>query len=181
MSKKLVGVLVVCVVVLALFVSQQVGQTAPALTALDYAEIEQLYARYAFSADWDHDDGEMWAGTFTEDGVFDVSAASEQRGPKLIQGHEELKASWSLDNAIHKTPRHFTTNILIEPTPEGARGSAYVIIVGGAEDGQGQRPFIRAKGTYDDELVKTDEGWRFKKRIGTFHRFGDGLLDSWAQ
>ena len=175
MNKKAVGIAVMSLVALAPFVWQQVGQTAPALTALDYAEINQLYARNAFSADWDHDDGDMWASTFTEDGVLDIT--NPRPGWVTVQGHEALKTWWGSDNAIHKTPRHFTTNILTEPTPEGAMGTASAIIVGGAEDGQ--RPFIRAKWSYHDQLVKTPDGWRFKKRMLTRGKFSDELLQRW--
>ena len=38
------------------------------LTAQDYTEIDQLYARYNFSID--SGDAEGWADTFTPDGVF---------------------------------------------------------------------------------------------------------------
>ena len=88
MSRKLVGVLVVCVVVLVMIVSQQVGQTAPTLTALDYAEINQLYARYAFGADTGTNDGDMWARVFTEDGVIGSTNlfSGEPMQPARISG-----------------------------------------------------------------------------------------------
>ena len=130
MSKKTVGVVVIGVVVLGMVVSQQIGRTAPALTALDYAEIQQLYARYAFAGDMPTDDGDMYARTYTNDGVFSSPAVR-------YEGYEELKAAVeALD--IH-TPRHYTTNILIEPTAEGAMGAAYLLIVADAEDDSRQR------------------------------------------
>ena len=145
MKKKLMAVMVIGVAALVLVVSQQIGQTAPGLTALDYAEIQQLYARYAFAADIG--DGNMYALTFTDDGVFDVTnAPNEDFTP--VQGYEALKASRreAADANPLKTPRHYTTNILIEPTAEGAMGAVY------AFDATSGRT-----GTYDDQLVKTPE------------------------
>ena len=176
MSKKIVGVLVIGVVVLGMVVSQQIGRTAPALTALDYAEIDQLYTRYNFAFDTLADDGGMWARTFTEDGVFDVTNPfSDQVLP--VQGHEQLKAF--VKSANGHTPRHFVTNIMIEPTAEGAIGSAYAFIVPGAEDGTPST--IARKAAYYDELVRTPEGWRFKKRTGTWGGFPDELLQALEQ
>ena len=169
----------ICLGVLVTLMWQQVGQTAPALTALDYVEIEQLYARYAAGIDAVPDDGDMWASVFTEDGVFETTQFNEGRDAVHLQGYEQLKAFAATDPSPDPTPRHYTMNILIEPTGEGARGSAYGLIVG---DGEGdQRPTVLAKGVYHDQLVKTREGWRFKRRMGTWHRFGDELLDAWAQ
>ena len=178
MYKKLMAVMVIGVTALVLVVSQQIGRTAPALTALDYAEIQQLYTRYAFGFDTGADDEGMWARVFTEDGVMDVTNPTRADFTQL-QGHEQLKAyatrHWSTGGTRFNTPLHYTTNILIEPTAEGAMGAAYVITVGNAEDG------IRAKGVYHDQLVKTPEGWRFKKRTFTNGGFPDELLHALEQ
>jgi len=160
MKKKLSAIMLFVLGAVALVVSQQVGQTAPALTALDYAEIDQLYARYAIAADSGADDGAMWAETFTEDAVY--YGADYYRTGTPLRGYEELKANFA-DNP-GTTPRHFTTNILIEPTPEGAMGTAYLMIVTEAEEEDDERPAILIKGVYHDQLVKTAEGWRFKER-----------------
>ena len=172
MSKKLVGVVGICVGALVTVVAQQIGQTAPALTALDYAEIEQLYARYNFS--WDAalgDDGDMWARTFTADGVF----GSTSGNPPAV-GYEELKAHAKKTNP---TLMHYTTSILIEPPAEGAMGATYLLLVfDDAEqspNGWGPTPDVAAKAVYHDQLVKTPKGWRFKKRMVNWGTFSDEL------
>ena len=91
MSKRFVAVVGICLGVLVTLLWQQVGQTAPALTALDYIEIEQLYARYAAGADAIPDDGEMFAGTFTEDGVFEASPFFDGGEPFLLEGRDNLR------------------------------------------------------------------------------------------
>ena len=174
MTKKLMTVTVICVAAVVLVVSQQIGQTAPVLTALDYAEIQQLYSRYAFGHDTTTDDGGMYARSFTEDGVFDVTNPPGDQGAP-VRGREQLKAFAKGFGARLDAPYHYATNILIEPTAEGVMGAAYVITVGKAEDG------IRLKGVFHDQLVKTPDGWRFKKRTFTYGGIGDELLQALAR
>ena len=174
MHKKLIGSTVIGVAALVMVASQLVARTAPVLTALDYAEIQQLYSRYAFGHDTTADDGGMYARTFTEDGVFDfTNPTSDEWVP--VEGHEQLKMFAKGFGAGLDAPYHHAMNILIEPTAEGVMGAAYVITVGKAEDG------IRVKGTFHDELVRTPDGWRFKKRTFTYGGIGDELLQALAQ
>ena len=49
----------------------------------------------------------------------------------------------------------------ITATPEGAKGSVYLLIVNVGV----QPPAIISASKYDDTLVKTPQGWRFKKRV----------------
>ena len=67
-------------------------------------------------------------------------------------------------------PGHYVSNILIEPTAEGAMGAAFH-----------HNPVSDSTGVYYDELVKTREGWRFKKRMWTSGGFPDELLQALEQ
>ena len=53
---------------------------------------------------------------------------------------------------------------MIEPTGDGAKGTAYLLLVSGSDGGA---PVVTGRGIYTDEIVKTAEGWLFKKRA--FH------------
>ena len=121
------------------------------LTAQDYAEIQQLYVHYAWSVDTHAENGMVYARTFTPDGEFHV-------GDKTVVGREQLAAYNLTMGVASRAPTHFVTNIMIEPSPEGARGGAYLTITGG------EKPTVTAVGTYQDILAKTSEGWRFKRR-----------------
>ena len=119
------------------------------LSAQDYAEIQQLYARYNHAID--SGDAEGYAGTFTPDGVFNTN-----------NGREALLTfvrTYTKNNGANR--RHWNTNLLITPTPEGANGSVYLFLL----DITTRPPSIGATLKYEDELVKTAQGWRFKKRI----------------
>jgi hypothetical protein len=126
------------------------------LTAQDYVDIQQLYTRYHWIAD--ARDGEAWANLFTVDGVF------ESGGTKTT-GREKLAAlpAQGLGEATAASPLRFVTNVRIEPSPEGARGGAYLLHV--APGGGPSKPAtITNVVVYEDILVKTSEGWRLKYR-----------------
>ena len=56
-----------------------------------------------------------------------------------------------------------SVNIVIDPSPEGAVGSAYYGIILRPHE-EGQEATGRSWGIYNDRLVKTADGWRFKYR-----------------
>ena len=130
------------------------------LTAADYVEIEQLYARYNHYIDSVKDDGWAYARLFTADGVFDT-------GPivGVHTGHEELAAlSRSSGRAGVLSPGHIAYNVMIEPSAEGAVGAAYYgFVVQPSELGKPTNG--RGFGMYKDRFVKTADGWRFKYRL----------------
>ena len=115
-------------------------QSKTKLTADDYAEIQQLYARYAWSVDTHDKNGATYATMFVPDGEFFLNGERQAAGSQKLAEMMAGKPG---------SPSHVTTNIMIQPTPDGARGFAYLGVSGG---------------TYEDVLVKTREGWRFKQR-----------------
>jgi len=130
-----------------------------ALTALDYAEIEQLNAHYPHAIDSCAQNGKEWADLFVPDGVFTDSTK-----------HRGRKALAALSGSHHfcdppRTPltvRHININVMIEPSPGGAIGKSYVLFLKVGKDG---RPGdIEEAGKYYDVYVKTSVGWRFKSR-----------------
>jgi len=120
--------------------------TTGTLTTQDYIDIEQNYARYYQTMD--AGDLERWADTFTDDGNF--NGAAGRAG--LIESRRQIDPSKA---------RHFVSNLVIAPTAEGAKGSVYVFVV----DRQEVPLKIRSYSRYDDTLVKTSKGWRFKVRM----------------
>lgn len=123
---------------------------AEPLTALDYIQIEQLYARYAHYLDTA--DGVKFAGLFTPDGVF----ITNKPGYGNIKGRKALAEFAAKAGAPPPIVRaaHSTTTVMIDPAPGGATGSAYLMAGTGADQGY----------VYTDTFVKTAEGWRFKTR-----------------
>jgi hypothetical protein len=131
------------------------NETRPAVqgfSAQDYIDVQQLYARYAHAIDTGERDGAAWAETFIPDGVFS----------KTTVGHDALATfakNWH-ENRGGAQIQHWNTQLLIIPTTGGARGSTYLMLV----DRRTQPPSIMSVNKYEDELVRTGGGWRFKSR-----------------
>lgn len=125
-------------------------QGAGQLTTEDYIDIQRLYARYNVAIDTG--DGEGWAGTFTADGVFGNTNKGHDALVQFIRDWREKR-----DGANR---RHWNSNLVLTPTAEGANGSIYLILLNIAV-----RPAAIVTGMYEDTLVKTPQGWRFKTRV----------------
>jgi len=122
---------------------------ANGLSAQDYFEIQQLYARYNIAID--NGDAEGWAATFTADGVFNTSVGHDALVNFVKTWREKLGGA---------TRKHWNNNLLITGNSKEASGNVYLILV----DISTKPPSILATATYTDSLVKTKDGWRFTKR-----------------
>jgi ketosteroid isomerase-like protein len=120
------------------------------LSAQDYQEIQQLYARYNVAIDTG--DAEAYAATFTPDGVF-----NNFQGRDALIGFIKIWRSGRLNGANR---RHWNTNLLITGDGKAASGSVYLMLL----DVSTKPVSIAAVATYTDSLVKTADGWRFSKR-----------------
>ena len=125
------------------------------LTAADYLEIQQLVARYSYAVDMHGGDGSAYAALFTPDGTFGTQA----KGTAQLA---ELAAKTNNERSGPAFARHFVTNVMIKPSPEGATGRSYLVALDISEV---RKPTtILHGGHYDDVYVKTSQGWRIKSR-----------------
>jgi 3-phenylpropionate/cinnamic acid dioxygenase small subunit len=131
--------------------------SAMSTLAEDHAEIRNLLSRYCLLLD--HDDVEGWLGLFTPDATFAVYG-------RTFVGHDGLRR-------------------MLSGAPGGLHlgGAVAIDVVGdGGATAQQNLLFIdRTNGefrsaVYDDELVRTDVGWRIKARRCRFI-VADGLSD----
>jgi hypothetical protein len=125
------------------------------LAAGDYIEIQQLVARYPYAVDMHGGDGSAYAALFTPDGSFGTQA----KGTAQLA---ELAAKTNPDRSGPAFTRHFVTNVVIKPSPEGATGRSYLVALDIFEGGTPTT--ILHGGHYDDVYVKTPQGWRIKSR-----------------
>ena len=115
------------------------------LAAQDLVDIQQLYAKYNWTLD--AGDSEGYASTFTPDGVFNNNV-----------GHDAImKFADTFHAGLGAHVRHWNTNLMILPTPEGASGQVYLVLV----DFATKPATIATSASYTDQLVKTAQGWRF--------------------
>jgi hypothetical protein len=138
--------------------------TATDLTPTDYIQIGQLVASYgnALDSGWGTgENAEAYAALYTPDASFVGAVGHDQLGTlALAQPHGP------------QFIRHFLTNHVIEPTPEGAKGKEYLVVIDIGENGRPGSIFLG--GHYEDTYAKTPDGWRFKTRRLFSARSGGG-------
>jgi hypothetical protein len=153
-SLAIVTMVAVIGILSASLVRAQQKITGGSLSASDYIEIQQLVARYSYAVDTHADNGYAYADLFIPDGVFGKTQGREALA--------ELARTTQKDRGGPAYTRHFLTNVIIYPTPEGARGSQYLMALDVSEGGKPSS--VVHGGRYDDVYVKTAAGWRFKSR-----------------
>lgn len=129
-----------------------------ALTEADLQELQQIYARYCQAVD--SNDAEAWAGLFTADGIFD--------GSVKLRGREEIR-QFALARPARlagegwQRMQHWTANVVIAQSSDGAAGRCYFMILGQREGED--RPSVIRFGTYADDLVRVDGEWLIQRRV----------------
>src|SRR5262245_43512830 len=131
--------------------------TAPngSLSVWDYMQIEQLVASYGHALDSGFgkgDNGDAYAGLYTRDGVAFLSS----------KGYDTLAALAREQPRGPNYVRHYITHHLIDPSPDGATGKAYLAVLDIGEQGKPNTVFLG--GHYEDTYVRTPDGWRIKTR-----------------
>jgi hypothetical protein len=174
-------VAIVGVGLVAVATSMRVATKAPALTALDYIEIQQLVNSYAFAIDSCSNNGYDYADLYTPDGIFYWGV-----GGRTSVGREQLAEAagggktgcQKLQRATAEKPlaTHTTVNLVIEASPEGAVGKSYLVYPGvlGIHSDPTHSGHV---GGYQDVYVKTAKGWRFKSRLHVFPPAIPGTVD----
>jgi SnoaL-like domain len=139
---------------------QDRSDNAPTLTAEDRLEIQELLHRYMFILDSgeNHNNGYDYADLYTEDGSFGDHA----KGREALARAAGRTSDGGCSPAHRRGPQnqiHINVGEIIVPTPEGATGISYLLMI----DGPANQ--IYWAGWYEDVYVKTPKGWRFKSRV----------------
>jgi hypothetical protein len=132
--------------------------------AEDRAAIMDLQSRYLFALDFK--DAETYASTFTEDGIINW-ARGEIKGRKAI--YEFISSgTYNPTSSAEKgewpaASRHFITNQVIKV--EGNTAEAFSYWFQATNNTADRRTMLLGLfGHYEDELVKINGQWYFKKR-----------------
>ena len=135
--------------------SSPVSAKGATISTQDYIDITNLYNAYTRITDMGGaEDGSNYASLFTPDGEFNAAKGPEALKKMIKNFHGGLqKNGWS--------SRHTYTGLVITPTPEGAKGSVYLLTF----NVTAKPPFVDHSGVYEDWLVKTKDGWKWKKRV----------------
>jgi hypothetical protein len=162
--------------ILAYSIVMTIFAITPALAdsyAEDRAAIVNLQGRYLFALDFR--DAEAYASTFSEDGVINW-ARGEIKGRKAI--HDFLSSGiydptkTAEEGRWPAASRHFVTNQVIKV--EGNKAKAVTYWFQATNNTADRRTMVLGLfGHYEDELVKIDGQWFFKKRV----IYNEGLED----
>ncbi|WP_097092320.1 nuclear transport factor 2 family protein [Novosphingobium sp. Chol11] len=127
-----------------------------ALSADDRLDIQEVIARSAYNSDFQH--WEEFASIYTKDAVTQTD--SHDFLVEGVAGHIE-HAQHSAQVTAGKN-RHLYFNFRIEATEEGAEAAYYLV-----NCNAGSVPLeakIVTTGHMRSTLVRTDEGWRIRRR-----------------
>jgi hypothetical protein len=130
------------------------------LEIADKIAINELTARYNRS--WDEGWAADWAATFTSNGALEVV------GGDVIEGRDALEA------AVRNAPLplfHVTTNPIITVSADVATQEIQLMFYALADDRSSIA--LQSSGRYSDELARTPQGWRFRRRRATIHVMPD--------
>ncbi|MCO6416738.1 nuclear transport factor 2 family protein [Siccirubricoccus sp. KC 17139] len=122
----------------------------------DREAIRELLAAYCFALDECR--FEAFGALFAEDAEWGPKRIPQKaRGPREIA---ELARSIVPVAGEGPKRRHLTTNIVIALEGDRARVKSNFLMVRESEGG----PLLAIAGTYEDEVVRTQAGWRFRHR-----------------
>jgi 3-phenylpropionate/cinnamic acid dioxygenase small subunit len=127
----------------------------------DRQDIAEVLVRYATGID--RRDWELFRTCFTAD------VRAEYEGIATWTSVEEITEYMTSSHADMGHTMHRLTNVAITVHDDTATARTYVDAVLMAADGQNG---INPIGFYDDELVRTESGWRIARRRFTMVRFG---------
>lgn len=133
--------------------------------ARDRAEIEDLQGRYLFALDWQ--DPELYASTFTEDGVLVWAGGTVNGRAAIVKEMQQAREADAKANAATAPlpafkRRHYVSNLVLRV--EGDQATARAFWFEFNNDGADRKPYVGAYGHYEDELRREDGRWLFTRR-----------------
>ena len=126
----------------------------------DKDAIRELLARYCFH--FDSGDFDEWIDLFTPDGVFDVGPMG--RFAEHVGLRQFLKTV-PLTDGLPQV-KHCVMNSIVTVDGATATAQSYVVVISA-----GPPLGLTLAGRYEDRLVKTPHGWRFRERRAHFDLF----------
>jgi hypothetical protein len=128
-----------------------------ALTAQEFAEIQNLYAAYNLASD--AGDAERYAACFTDDGELLIDPLGVS-----VRGRANFVTYKQRDAAGRggRYRRHWNGSLHLEKIrPDTVRGRCYFHGYNGVP---GEPPTLGDAGVYDDTIVREDGTWKFARR-----------------
>ena len=129
------------------------GKTNP-LSADDRLAIIDVIGRWSHFAD--RGDASAFDTVITDDASYAVGADTPVRGRDAV-------VSAAMARVADEQPRrHVRNTIFVEGDGDRALTRSYYLLTVSPDGG---RPRPQASGVYEDELVRTPDGWRINRRV----------------
>ena len=129
----------------------------------DMLAIQQEVARYSYA--FDSGDADGWARVFTEDGLWEFYAAGATGPATRLEGRAALRdfcAQRFSERRGGVTSYHHQSGVIFdELTAETARIRTMLVLT---VQLPGESARVYMTGVYQDQWVKTPDGWRIKYR-----------------
>ncbi len=136
-------------------ISERLAGLEARVQAVEAAQgIRNVVASYALAAF--KRDEERWVGLFAEDGVLVQAKAGKEHA-----GKAELTRFFRKSLAPGFVTHQQAHNVHVEVDGNTARAESHWTVQYNAPDGA-IKPMA---GFYDDQFVKTEQGWRIKRRV----------------
>ena len=118
---------------------------------MDELAIRKINARYFYAVDSGNE--EDYLKVWTSEGVSMGDNGS-------ANGHQELRQSFRrMQQNLSRNKRHFVGNLIIDIDGDSATQHCYLVVLERKEAAK-----VVATAAYEDELVRTSDGWKFSKR-----------------
>ena len=138
-----------------------------ALTSADYEDIRNLYGRYSLAVDSGDFDGYVACYTPDIEMIYEGLPDDLDRNGAHV-GHAAVRAM--AEDVWAGTQGH-VLHVIVPQTIEGDGDVAHVVVYDHVFR-RGQAPYsgIIHTGTAEDTLRRTEEGWKYSRRVGHIHR-----------
>jgi hypothetical protein len=123
--------------------------------------VEILNLIYQYSYTYDNNEMEEFISLFTNDGVWEApigKAKTSKEIYSLLATRREAIAAIGIQNRLFQT-----NTILTEISPNRVEGKTMVLVTWQFPDEKYAQ--VHLTGFYKDEFTRTEEGWKFAKRI----------------
>ena len=126
------------------------------MTIMDDGAIRALIARLAYLSD----EGPLdeYATVYTPDATWTGGGTTSTGLAEIIASSTERRNSGAIGPGSHA--RHMTIPVNIEISGDTARGTSYFMLLTAVDSA----PQVTRFAVYDDEFVRTGEGWRVSRR-----------------
>jgi 3-phenylpropionate/cinnamic acid dioxygenase small subunit len=118
------------------------------MPSITEARDEILQLLYRYNHLFDSGDADGWADLFIDDGVLEGAGIVMSGRPALVEFAASVTGL-----------RHVVVNPVVEVSDDSATVHASLLVYHGTN--------LFMAGSYEDDVVRTSEGWRFVKRVFT--------------